>query len=315
MAALLKLTATAAVFVVVAALCGAGVSAQTHHVVGDDGGWGPAFNITSWLSGRVFKVGDKIWFKNAGMEESLVELKGLEEFLSCNLTNPIRMYTDKGNHVSLEEEGVRYFTSGNPESCKNGLKLPVAVESDDPYPAWGVPPPAWSTPPPVDPYPAWDTPPPPPPPAKPSPEFGPPPPVDPYPAWDTPPPPPPPAKPSPKFGPPPPVEPFPAFVPPPPPPPSPPPPPKPSPKFGPPPPVEPFPAFVPPPPPPSSPPPPPKPSPKFGPPPPVEPFPAFVPPPPPPPSPPPPHPPSAATYLNKVSFVFFVGLLLCYIGF
>ncbi|KAG8385807.1 hypothetical protein BUALT_Bualt03G0083700 [Buddleja alternifolia] len=171
MAALLKLAA--AVFVVVAALSGAGVSAQTHHVVGDDGGWGPAFNITSWLSGRVFRVGDKIWFKNAGMEESIVELKGLEEFLSCNLTNPIRMYTDKGNHVSLEKEGVRYFTSGNPESCKNGLKLPVAVESVDPYPPWGVPPPAWSTPPP----------------AKPSPRFGPPPPVEPFPAFVPPPPP------------------------------------------------------------------------------------------------------------------------------
>ncbi|KAL0306010.1 UNVERIFIED_CONTAM: hypothetical protein Sradi_6018300 [Sesamum radiatum] len=116
-------------FVQVAVLSGAGVSAQTHHVVGGDGGgWGPDFNVTSWLAGRVFRVGDKIWFKHsAGAEEKIVEVESPEEFQSCNLNNPIRMYTDPVSHVALEKEGVRYFTSANPDACLNGLKLPVAV--------------------------------------------------------------------------------------------------------------------------------------------------------------------------------------------
>lgn len=71
------------------------------------------------------------------------------------------MYTDQ---VSLEKEGVRYFTSGNPESCKNGLKLSVPVEPSshepspeelgppEPFnpfpPTFGPPPPAYGPPPP-----------------------------------------------------------------------------------------------------------------------------------------------------------------------
>lgn len=58
MAAVFKVFA--AVFLVAVALCGPRVSAQTHHVVGNDRGWGPDLDVSSWLSGRVFSVGDKI---------------------------------------------------------------------------------------------------------------------------------------------------------------------------------------------------------------------------------------------------------------
>ncbi|KAL8469104.1 hypothetical protein ACS0TY_032082 [Phlomoides rotata] len=124
MAAVLKV---AVLVVVVAALTAVGVSAQTHHVVGGDNGWGPDLDVSSWVSGRVFSVGDKIWFKNSGSEDTIMEVGGVEEFVSCNLTNPLRMYTDPINDVVLEKEGIRYFVSGNPEMCKNGLKLPVPV--------------------------------------------------------------------------------------------------------------------------------------------------------------------------------------------
>lgn len=91
-----------------------------------------------------------------------MEVGGVEEFVSCNLTNPIRMYTDPVNHVVLEKEGIRYFTSGNPEMCKNGLKLPVTVQpplpdrsSDPSYPGHSPPPfdPSYDPPSPFDPYP------------------------------------------------------------------------------------------------------------------------------------------------------------------
>lgn len=36
------------------------VSAQTYHVVGGEDGWSSASSISSWLSGRVFRVGDKL---------------------------------------------------------------------------------------------------------------------------------------------------------------------------------------------------------------------------------------------------------------
>lgn len=52
MAAVLKLLAVAFAFV---SLSAAVVTAETHHVVG-----GPEFNVTAWLLGRRFTVGDKI---------------------------------------------------------------------------------------------------------------------------------------------------------------------------------------------------------------------------------------------------------------
>ncbi len=36
------------------------VGAQVHHVVGGDRGWDPSTDISSWCSGRIFRVGDKI---------------------------------------------------------------------------------------------------------------------------------------------------------------------------------------------------------------------------------------------------------------
>lgn len=37
-----------------------GVGAQVHHVVGGDRGWDPSSDVSSWPSGRIFRVGDKI---------------------------------------------------------------------------------------------------------------------------------------------------------------------------------------------------------------------------------------------------------------
>lgn len=65
-----------------------------------------------------------------------MELQSLEELAACDLRSPIRMYADGSNHVTLDREGTRYFSSGNLENCKNGMKLPVSVQNrhdDEPY--------------------------------------------------------------------------------------------------------------------------------------------------------------------------------------
>ncbi|KAK4369722.1 hypothetical protein RND71_009197 [Anisodus tanguticus] len=104
------------------------VGAQVYHVVGEDRGWDPSTDVASWSSKRVFRVGDKIWFTYSAAQESLVELRSEEDFTSCDVTNPIDMYTDGLDTISLEGEGIRYFASGNTESCKNGLKIPVKIQ-------------------------------------------------------------------------------------------------------------------------------------------------------------------------------------------
>ena len=66
-------------------------------------------------------------FAYPATEERILELQTSEEFFTCDLSNPIRMYTSGLDKIPLESEGVRFFTSGSSDSCKNGLKLPVKV--------------------------------------------------------------------------------------------------------------------------------------------------------------------------------------------
>lgn len=63
-----------------------------------------------------------------------MELESPEEFMSCDLRNPIRIYNGGLDRISLERQGTRYFASGNPESCQKGLKLPVDVQNDSKKP-------------------------------------------------------------------------------------------------------------------------------------------------------------------------------------
>ncbi|XP_059624734.1 uclacyanin 1-like [Cornus florida] len=117
-----------ALVVILTAIGGKWVGAQVNHVAGGDRGWNPSSEVGSSSSGRIFRVGDKIWFTYSATRESIVELKSREEFESCEVNNPIRMYTHGFDGVSLREEGIHYFASGNPESCRKGLKLHVEVQ-------------------------------------------------------------------------------------------------------------------------------------------------------------------------------------------
>lgn len=67
-------------------------------------------------------------FAYSAAQESIVELKSKEEYDSCDVTNPIRMYTDGIDGIPLVAEGTRYFASSRAESCKGGLRLPVVVQ-------------------------------------------------------------------------------------------------------------------------------------------------------------------------------------------
>ncbi|ERN01640.1 hypothetical protein AMTRI_Chr10g229160 [Amborella trichopoda] len=101
--------------------------AGRHHVVGEDRGWDRSSDLQSWSQNRIFMPGDSLWFAYSAAEESIVELKSQEEFESCNVNNPIRMYADGLNEVKLGGVGSRFFTSANTGSCRSGLKLHVQV--------------------------------------------------------------------------------------------------------------------------------------------------------------------------------------------
>jgi hypothetical protein len=63
MAGGLKMVIVALVMIISVSLGGkwVGVGAQVHHhVVGGDRGWDPSSDVSSWSSGRIFRIGDKI---------------------------------------------------------------------------------------------------------------------------------------------------------------------------------------------------------------------------------------------------------------
>ncbi|XP_039142223.1 uclacyanin 1-like [Dioscorea cayenensis subsp. rotundata] len=98
-----------------------------NHVVGGDQGWDAASDIASWSINKIFTVGDNIWFTYSAAREGVLEVRSKDEFESCDVSNPIKMFTGGLDTVALDGVGSRYFVSGRPEDCHNGLKLHVQV--------------------------------------------------------------------------------------------------------------------------------------------------------------------------------------------
>ncbi|KAI4295160.1 hypothetical protein MLD38_040595 [Melastoma candidum] len=127
-----KMAVSMVVVIVALSLCcmsveRVGVGAQVHHVVGGDRGWESGSDVRSWSKGRIFRVGDKLWFAYSAAQGSIMELRSEEEYEACDVSNPIRMYTDGIDRVPLEEEGARYFASSEGSSCRDGLRIHVEV--------------------------------------------------------------------------------------------------------------------------------------------------------------------------------------------
>lgn len=99
------------------------------HLVGEDKGWAPHSDFDGWASGKIFQVGDNLWFAYASGEQSVLELKSQEEWEVCNISNPIRLYKGGVDSVPLVDVGSRFFTTGRVEDCRNGMKLHINVDA------------------------------------------------------------------------------------------------------------------------------------------------------------------------------------------
>lgn len=99
------------------------------HLVGEDKGWAPHSNFDGWASGKIFQVGDNLWFAYASGEQSVLELKSREEWEACDVSNPIRLYKGGVDSVPLVDVGSRFFTTGRVEDCRNGMKLHINVDA------------------------------------------------------------------------------------------------------------------------------------------------------------------------------------------
>ena len=77
-------------------------------------------------------------FAYSAAQGGVAEVRSREEYEACDVSNPIRMYTDGLDNISLDSEGMRFFASSNSDHCKNGLKLHIEVQPRDSPPMGGI---------------------------------------------------------------------------------------------------------------------------------------------------------------------------------
>ncbi|CAN1779247.1 Early nodulin-like protein 1 [Linum perenne] len=99
--------------------------------VGDLDAWGiptdsnPKVYIY-WSKYHNLTVGDSLMFLYPPSQDSVIQVTP-QNFDSCNLKNPI-LYMNNGNSLfNITQEGVFYFTSGEPGHCEKKQKIRITV--------------------------------------------------------------------------------------------------------------------------------------------------------------------------------------------
>ncbi|XWS47717.1 hypothetical protein CRYUN_Cryun13aG0008200 [Craigia yunnanensis] len=120
-----------------AIFCFALTSDAATYVVGDTSGWDISSDIDSWVSDKIFKVGDALLFQYSSYHSVSEVTK--ESFESCNTTDTLSTFSNGNTTVTLSNAVARYFVCGNKLHCLGGMKLQVNVEDDKTSSTVGAP--------------------------------------------------------------------------------------------------------------------------------------------------------------------------------
>ncbi|CAL9043603.1 unnamed protein product [Musa banksii] len=95
-------------------------------VVGDEKGWLPDFNYTSWAQGKQFKVGDNLLFEYKAGAHNVMQVWGVE-FEACSASAAAIVFATGNDMVALDAPGKRWYICGVGDHCSRGQKLAVDV--------------------------------------------------------------------------------------------------------------------------------------------------------------------------------------------
>ncbi|XP_004498804.1 early nodulin-like protein 15 [Cicer arietinum] len=85
-------------------------------------------SLNKWAQSVRFQVGDHlVWKYEAGKDSVLLVSK--DDYVNCNISNPIKKYNDGQTKVRFDHAGPYYFISGEKGHCEKGQKLTVVVMS------------------------------------------------------------------------------------------------------------------------------------------------------------------------------------------
>ncbi|RWW76574.1 hypothetical protein BHE74_00015339, partial [Ensete ventricosum] len=95
--------------------------------VGDDSGWLPGFNYSSWTQGKEFRVGDNLVFMYKQGAHNVMQVGGAD-FKACNTSAvAVNTFTSGNDLVALDAPGKRWYMCGFGDHCARGQKLVVIV--------------------------------------------------------------------------------------------------------------------------------------------------------------------------------------------
>ncbi|KAF8394558.1 hypothetical protein HHK36_020769 [Tetracentron sinense] len=110
----------------------------TQHVVGGSQGWDLSTDLSTWASGRTFKVGDQLVnffllavFKYTTGLHSVVEFAGESDYKNCNIGSVVDSKNGGNNAIKLSKPGTRYFACGSSGHCGGGMKLKIKTVAAD----------------------------------------------------------------------------------------------------------------------------------------------------------------------------------------
>ncbi|KMZ72517.1 hypothetical protein ZOSMA_162G00380 [Zostera marina] len=120
---------TMIIFLVIAFFTFVAKVSAKNHSVGGHPGWDINFNMSAWLTGRLFQTGDNLVFQY-GSEYNVLETDE-KAYNSCTVDHWIESHSGGYTLVPLTSAGTRYFLCGSVPFCKRGMKLQVVVVNND----------------------------------------------------------------------------------------------------------------------------------------------------------------------------------------
>ncbi|KAL0441496.1 UNVERIFIED_CONTAM: Umecyanin [Sesamum radiatum] len=118
----------ATLFILVITSSAPATTAEEFKVGGDEGWRQPNANETEmysrWAATKKFHIGDSLRFKYKNDTVQVVDKGG---YYHCNSSHPISVFHDGNTVIKLQQPGLVYFVSADPDHCKNGQRVTVEV--------------------------------------------------------------------------------------------------------------------------------------------------------------------------------------------
>ncbi|GAU17695.1 hypothetical protein TSUD_07570 [Trifolium subterraneum] len=111
---------------------GFAAAAKDYYLDGKTGAWkipsSESDSFNKWAQSVRFQIGDHLILKYEAGKDSVLQVTK-EDYVSCNISNPIKLYNDGYTKVRFDHSGPYYYISGEKGHCEKGQKLTIVVMS------------------------------------------------------------------------------------------------------------------------------------------------------------------------------------------